>query len=148
MKTPRRAQLSNRLRAGFSLAELMVVIVILGILAGLVIPNVVDALKRALGGAAKADITTITAGVKDYYVQNSGRYPDSLEELVTPDENGITFISGRKVPQDPWGNEYLYDPEPGDNRGPRIYTNGKDGEPGGEGENRDIDNFMIEDGDI
>ena len=148
MKHTQRKRQPNRRRAGFSLAELMVVIVILGILAGLVIPNVVDALKRALGGAAKADITTITAAVEDYYINNSGRYPDALEELVTPDENGVTYIKGRKVPRDPWGNEYLYDLDMGTGRGPRIYTNGKDVQPGGEGENRDLDNRMIEDGDI
>jgi general secretion pathway protein G len=148
MRYPHKRPNPTSQNAGFSLAELMVVIVILGILAGLVIPNVVGALKRALGGAAKADITTITSGVKDYYIQNSGRYPESLEELITPDENGITYISGRKIPKDPWGREYLYDPYPGENRGPRVFTNGKDGQPGGEGEDRDMDNFMIEDGDI
>lgn len=148
-------QLSNRSgraprarRAGFSLAELMVVIVILGLLAAVVVRNVWPMLSRAFEGRVKADILAITSALEEYAVNNAGRYPDSLEILIQPDENGHRLLDRTTMPVDPWKNEYLYDPpRPGEPR-PRVYTLGKDGSVGGEGDNRDIDNFMIKDGQV
>ncbi len=128
---------------GFSLAELMVVIVIIGLLATLVVPKVVDALKRAFGGKTKSDIMAIASALDDYAINNGGSYPDSLEELVTPDENGYTYLKQKSIPLDPWGNEYLYEaPAPGQ-PDPRVFTLGKDNSIGGEGENKDIDNWTL-----
>lgn len=136
-----------RRRAGFTLAEMMVVIVIIGLLATLVVPNVIQKLAMAMGGKVKADIVAIEANLKEFAINNSGRYPDSLELLVTPDANGHTYLEGKKVPRDPWGNEYQYEaPSPGQ-PDPRVFTLGKDGQPGGEGDDADIDNFKIRDGD-
>jgi general secretion pathway protein G len=136
----------TRRRAGFSLAELMVVIVILGLLATLVVPKVVASLGRAFQGKVKSDITTITNSLNEYAINNGTRYPESLEELVTPDENGFTFLNARAVPLDPWGNEYQYDPPMPGQPEPRVYTLGKDGQVGGEGENADISNFTLQGG--
>jgi general secretion pathway protein G len=62
---------------------------------------------------------------------------------VTPDVNGYTYIKGTKIPKDPWGNEYMYDPpEPGRPEA-RVYTYGKDGQAGGEGDDADMDNLTI-----
>ena len=130
-------------KGGFSLAELMVVIVILGLLATLVVPRVVDSLKRAFGGKVKADITVIEQALSEYAVVNGTRYPESLEELIMPDENGYKFLNANRVPQDPWGNEYQYDPPMPGQPEPRIYTLGADGQVGGEGENADVSNFTI-----
>ncbi|MBL8863007.1 MAG: type II secretion system major pseudopilin GspG [Planctomycetes bacterium] len=145
MKNP---QSNARRRAGFTLAEMMVVIVILGLLATLVVRNVIRNLSQAMGGKVQADIAMIEAALDDYAVANSGRYPDSLEPLVTPDVNGHTFLKGTILPRDPWKNEYQYDPPGPGQPLPRIYTLGKDMQPGGEGDNRDIDNFMIRNGEL
>jgi len=128
--------------AGFTLAELMVVIVILGLLATLVVPQVVGKLQRAFGGKAKADIHALHEALKDYWINNQ-RYPDSLQELVIPDENGIRYIEQHAVPKDPWQREYLYEPPYPGQAEPKVYTLGADGAPGGDGENADISNFTL-----
>jgi general secretion pathway protein G len=142
MNTPR----TRSRRAGFSLAEMMVVIVILGLLATLVVPNVVQRLGKAFEGKARTDIMSIQNALQEYYILNGGKYPESLEALVTPDENGETFLGQRTLPVDPWGNEYLFEPPGSGEPRPRVYTYGKDGQPGGEGADRDIDNWSIQDG--
>lgn len=142
-RTHRRPSMRRR---GFSLAELMVVIVILGLLATLVVPSVVDKLKGAQRGKARTDITVLANALDDYAVHNSGRYPESLEILVTPDANGHTYLKQRQVPRDPWGNEYQYEPPYAGEPRPRVYTLGRDNAVGGEGEDADLDNFMILDG--
>jgi general secretion pathway protein G len=121
----------------------MVVIVIIGLLATLVVPKVVDALRRAFGGTAKSNIMAITAALDDYAINNAGSYPDSLEALVTPDENGYTYLKQKRVPLDPWGTEYQYAPPTASERDPRVFTLGKDGSIGGEGEDKDMDNWTI-----
>jgi general secretion pathway protein G len=130
-------------RGGFTLAEMMVVIVIIGLLATLVVPNILKKFAFAQEGKAKVDITSIENALTEYNVTNGGKWPDSLEALVTPDVNGHTFIKGTKIPKDPWGNEYMYDPPEQGRPEPRIYSYGKDGQVGGEGDNADIDNFTI-----
>ena len=148
MKPLQSTQKRARRTAGFSLAELMVVIVILGLLATLAVQNVPAILRRAFGGTVKANITTICQAVDNFVVLNNGRHPESLEQLVTPDENGETILKGRKVPQDPWGAAFLYDPPMSGTRGYKVYSLGKDGIPGGEGEDMDITNWMIEDNEV
>ncbi len=128
-------------RSGFSLAELMVVIVILGLIATIVVPNLLDRLTFAQKKKAIMDISAIESAVDTYAIVNNGRYPESLEILVTPDQNGQTFLKSQtKVPVDPWGNTYGYEP-PSAGRPYRIYSFGKDGVSGGEGEDADIDNM-------
>ena len=133
---------SKKKRAGFSLAELMVVIVIIGLLATMVVPKVVDKLFTSQVGVAKSDIVVIKNAIDTYVIQNQGNYPDSLEALVQPDESGSTYLDGERVPIDPWGNEYLYDP-PSGGEPFRVYTLGADGSPGGEGKDQDMDHRMI-----
>jgi len=144
MQTPSRRAPTPR-RAGFSLAELMVVIVIIGLLATLVVPNVLQRLATAITGKARVDIMAIHNALNEYAALNSGRYPDGLQALVEPDENGYTFLDRRAVPLDPWKNEYLYEAPGGGEVRPRVYTLGKDGSIGGEGDDKDIDNWSIMD---
>ena len=133
----------NARRAGFTLAEMMVVIVIIGLLATLVVPNVMQKFSQGQKAKAKTDITAIAHGLTEYAMNNAGRYPDSIEALVTPDVNGYTYLNQKSMPKDPWGNEYGYEaPQPGQ-PDPRVYTLGKDQAPGGEGDDADIDNFTI-----
>jgi general secretion pathway protein G len=143
MKNP---QSHARRRAGFTLAEMMVVIVILGLLATLVVRNVMKNLATAMGGRVQSDIVTIESALEEYAIANAGRYPDSLEPLVTPDVNGHTFLKGTQLPRDPWKSEYQYEPPGPGQPLPRIFTLGKDMQPGGEGDDRDIDNIMIRNG--
>ena len=127
---------------GFSLAELMVVIVILGLLATIVVPNVVGYLFKANIAKAKADIATLEQAVTSWAVDNGGRYPESLDVLVQPDEAGKTYLQGyTSIPLDPWKNEYNYS-QP-DGRNFLITSFGKDGQPGGEGDDADIDNISM-----
>lgn len=125
-------------RAGFSLAELMVVIVIIGLLAGLVARNVMKTLVTANEGVARAEIENIMGALNDYAINNGGRYPESLEALVTPDEKGYTILDSDTVPIDPWKNEYQYDPPGPGQLKPVVYSLGRDGTRGGEGEDADI----------
>jgi len=130
-------------RAGFTLAELMVVIVIIGLLATLVVPNVVRKLFVANVTKAKADIVNIASAIESYVIENGGRYPDSIEVLITEDENGYKILDRDTVPLDPWGNPYVYEPpQPGSQKF-RIISYGKDGIPGGEGDEGDLDNIKI-----
>ncbi|MGH7151026.1 MAG: type II secretion system major pseudopilin GspG [Planctomycetota bacterium] len=129
-------------RRGFTLAELMVVVVILGLLATLVVKNVVPALFEAKHKIAKTEVMNIAEAVRSYQIKN-GRLPESLEPLVTPDENGVTFLADRtEIPVDPWGFTYQYE---ADSNGMtfEVRSLGKDGEPGGEGDNADISNKTI-----
>ena len=132
-------------RAGFSLAELMVVIVIIGLLATLVVPNVVSKLFVANRGKATADITAIAQAIDEYAVQNAGNYPESLERLVEKDEGGNSYLNRETVPKDPWGNEYFYEP-PTSGQNYVVGTYAKDGQAGGEGDDRDLTNVMIRNG--
>lgn len=92
---------------------------------------------------AKHDIVAIASAVDQYAIENDGKYPESLEVLIRPDENGISYVDWPKVPRDPWNQEYQYEPpRPGTDHY-RVFTLGSDGVPGGEGNARDIDNLMI-----
>lgn len=138
----------SRARSGFSLIELMVVIVIIGLLATLVVPNVIAKIGVANEAKAKSDIVAIGQAIQSYVLENNGVYPDSLEALVTPDDAGRTYLDRETVPTDPWGNEYAYEPPTSGNIQFRVMTYGKDGLPGGEGEDRDFDNVMVKNGEI
>jgi general secretion pathway protein G len=135
-------------RAGFSLAELMVVIVIIGLLATLVVPNVMRNLFASYRAKAKADIVSIEGACKEYAIQNQMKYPESLQELITPDETGLTYLNKETIPKDPWGNEYLYEPPGSGSANPIITSYGKDGVPGGEGDAQDITSTAIRNGEI
>ncbi|MCK6481106.1 MAG: type II secretion system protein GspG [Planctomycetes bacterium] len=126
----------RRPEAGFSLVELLVVIAIIGILATTVTVKVVSALGEARVVRAKAEIAEMKKAIGIYQIKNSGRIPESLEDLKNPtkgDEEGIMPDLGR----DPWGNEYEY--EVTGTRKFVIRSLGADGQPGGEGQDRDID---------
>jgi general secretion pathway protein G len=125
-------------RAGFSLAELMVVIVIIGLLATMVVPRLFDRFSDAQIQKAKTDISTLGDAVLTFATMNSGRYPDSLEQLVSPDGQGRTYLTQQTVPKDPWGEEYIYFPPRGGELEPTIMTYGADRAQGGERKDRDM----------
>ena len=128
--------------AGFSLAEMMVVIVIIGLLVTMVVPNVMRNLTKSNVTIAKTDIVQINQALQAYAQNNGMNYPDSLDELLEPDADGYKFLDYEEIPLDPWNMPYMYDP-PTSGNDYRIYTYGKDGVPGGEGENSDMDQKSI-----
>lgn len=136
------------LRAGFTLAELMVVIVIIGLLATLVVPNVLRNLFKGYKAKAIADISQIENACTEYATEHGMKWPQSLQELVTPDGAGMTYLNQDKVPTDPWGQEYDYEPPSGGQMRPTIRCYGSDGLPGGEGDAMDFDNHMIRNGEF
>ncbi len=146
MKINRR-HLASR-SAGFSLAELMVVIVIIGLLATVVVPNVVSKLGTASISKAKADITALDGAVESFQMDNASRLPESLEILVEKDEFGASYLKQTTLPKDPWGNEYIFEPEGSGDSGYLIWTYGADGTQGGEGKNLDFNNQMIRNGEV
>jgi general secretion pathway protein G len=137
---------NDKRRAGFTLAEMMVVIVIIGILATIVVPNVMQKLFQGQTAKVKADITVIKQSLDAFAMANAGSYPDSLDKLVQPDQNGHRYLTQTKIPKDPWNEEYGYEPPSPGHPQPRIFTLGKDKALGGEGEDADIDDQMIADG--
>ena len=128
--------------AGFSLAELMVVIVILGLLATLVSTNVVRSLFTSNVALAKSDIAAISSALDTYATDHGGKFPERLEELTTPDDSGMSYLKAQNVPKDPWKNEYVYEPAQGGQLY-RVISYGRDGQPGGEGQDADIDNITM-----
>lgn len=94
-------------------------------------------------GKTKADIVSIESALENYAINNSMRYPDSLVPLITPDVNGATYLRRKEMLVDPWDRAYVYDPPELGRPNPRIYTLGRDGLPGGIGEDADVDNESI-----
>jgi general secretion pathway protein G len=132
---------------GFTLIEIMVVVVIIGILIGLVAPNIVGNVDEARVTAAKADISTLVDALERYYMDNSA-YPTTDQGLpalvekptVSPEPKNWRaqgYIKRKKMLQDPWSNEYRYI-SPGASGPYDLYSLGSDSQEGGEGVQADI----------
>ena len=138
---------------GFTLIELMVVIVILGILAGLIIPRIMGRPEEARRMKARVQIESIETALKLYKLDN-GSYPSTeqgLEALVEAPSVGQLprawrdggYLEKGRVPKDPWENEFIY-LSPGANSDFDLISYGADGEPGGEDVNEDVNNWELE----
>jgi general secretion pathway protein G len=134
---------------GFTLIEIMVVVVILGILAALIAPNVISRIDDAQITKAKQDIRAIESALKLYRLDRF-RYPNTeegLEALVTPpqDPNARWPAGGYldRMPKDPWNAPYLY-LNPGNKSEFDVYTLGRDGQQGGEGLDADMGNWNLD----
>ena len=142
----------NKTKPGFTLIELMAVIVIMGILVTIVAVNVSPFLQRANIEKSRADISQITKAL-ELYKFNELSYPSTdqgIEALIVPPSDlkrpFLYPLDGyiNSVPIDPWGNEYLY-LQPGQkSKKYDLYTLGADGIEGGIGENGDIGNWLSE----
>lgn len=120
----------------------------IGLVATLVLPNIVRKVFVANVTKAKVDIVWLSEAVTDYVIEDSGRYPETLEMLLVPDVHGHTYLDADTVPLDPWGHPYGFEPPAEGSPRFRVFSLGSDGQPGGEGEARDIDNILIKEGKI
>ncbi|MFO7554125.1 MAG: type II secretion system major pseudopilin GspG [Desulfobacterales bacterium] len=138
---------------GFTLIELMVVIVILGILAGLIIPRIMGRPEEAKRLKAQIQIESLETALKLYRLDN-GMYPDTeqgLQALIEEPETGTLpknwrkggYLEKGRLPKDPWGNDFVY-LSPGVHDEYDIMSYGSDGVPGGEDKNKDINSWEIE----
>jgi general secretion pathway protein G len=140
----------TRLPRGFTLIEIMVVVVILGILAALVAPNVIRRIDDAQIAKAKQDIRSYETALNLFRMDNF-KYPTTDQGLgalvAKPSDTSVRnwreggYISGMR--KDPWGNDYHYQ-NPGSHGEYDLFTLGADGVEGGEGINADIGNWNIE----
>ncbi len=137
-------------RHGFTLLEVMVVVVILGILAALVVPKIISRPDEARAIAARQDIASLMQALKLYRLDNQ-RYPTTeqgLQALVAqptsaplaPNWKAGGYIE--RLPKDPWGNPYRY-LNPGVHGELDVYSTGADGAPGGEGNDADIGSWNL-----
>lgn len=136
--------------AGFTLTEMMVVIVIIGLLSTVVVVNVLPLLGGAREDKVRADLSSLEGALTTFYA-TYGRYPttdEGLEALVNPPAE--TRVAARyaeegfiqRLPDDPWGHDYQY-LSPGEHGRFDVYSLGADGRPGGEGDNADIGNWDL-----
>ena len=138
--------------AGFTLIEVMVVVVILGILAAVVVPRVMDRPDQARITKVKSDVRALESALNLYRLDNFN-YPTTEQGLIAL----VTMPSGTDAPrnyrsggyidrlqQDPWGNDYQYLRPGRDGRDYDLYSLGADGRPGGEGANADIGNWNVD----
>lgn len=135
---------------GFTLLEVMVVVVILGILAALVVPKIISRPDEARVMAGKQDIASLMQALKLYRLDNQ-RYPateQGLQALVTKPTTApipLNWKSGgyiERLPKDPWGNPYQY-LNPGVQGEIDVFSYGADGTPGGEGINADLGSWNL-----
>ena len=137
----------RRLAAGFTLIELMVVLVIIGVLAALIVPNVLDRADDARVTAGRTDIANISQALKLYRLDNQ-RYPTAeqgLQALIAKPATAPVPNNWRpyleKLPNDPWGHPYQY-LNPGIKGEVDVMSFGADGQSGGEGKDADIGSWQ------
>jgi len=127
---------------GFTLVELLLVLVILALIAGLVLPGIIGKAESAKAKAASSQISRITMSVETFYL-DTGNAPSSLVELVN-EPSGVTGWNGPYIKnsllKDPWGQDYNFK-VPGEHGDFDIWSFGADRQQGGEGNNADINSW-------
>ncbi len=138
---------------GFTLIEIMVVVIILGLLAGLVLPRIMGQEEKAKVEAAKVQIRSLE-GALDAYKLDNGFYPTTdqgLDALIKKPEAGRIparwreggYLKPARIPKDPWGKDFVYLSPGNEGRDYDIVSYGPDNESGGEGANADIESWKI-----
>ena len=147
LTTPPHSRTLRALQRGFTLIELMVVLVIIGVLAALIVPNVLDRADDARVTAARTDVNNLMQALKLYRLDNQ-RYPtgeQGLNALVAKPSAGPAPPNWRpyldKLPADPWGRPYQY-VNPGLKGEVDVLSLGADGQAGGEGKDADIGSWQ------
>jgi general secretion pathway protein G len=132
--------MQKKIQQGFTLIEIMVVVVIIGMLATLILPKVLGRQDEAFIAKAKSDIRAISSSAKLYKLDNF-KYPAALNDLVSGGSKGRGYLD--KVPKDPWGNEYQY-ANPGSHLEFDVWSFGADGAGGGTDVGQDIGNWNMD----
>ena len=132
----------RKLQGGFTLVELLLVLVILALIAGLVLPGIIGKAESAKAKAASSQISRISMSVESFYL-DTGNAPSSLDELVN-EPSGVSGWNGPYIKnsllKDPWGQPYSYT-IPGEHGDFDIESLGADRQRGGEGKNADISSW-------
>ena len=139
---------------GFTLIEIMVVVIILGLLAGIVLPKILGREEEAKVSTAKIQMKSIESALDAFKLDN-GFYPTTdqgLSALIKKPEVGRIpdkwkeggYLKPARIPKDPWGKDYLYFSPGNEGRDYEIISYGADSEPGGEGKNADIESWKIQ----
>jgi general secretion pathway protein G len=128
-------------RKGFTLIEIMLVVIIIGVLVAMVVPNIAGRSEQARTTAARTDIEANIATALDLYMMDNGRYPTTeqgLQALLSAPSTGVVkwngpYLKKKKLPKDPWARDYVYK-APGDRNkdGYDLYSLGGDGKEGGD----------------
>ncbi len=141
------AEIRRRIQGGFTLIELMVVLVIIGLLAALIVPNVLNRAEDARVTAARTDVNNLMQALKLYRLDNQ-RYPSAeqgLQSLVARPTTGTLPLNWKpyldKLPADPWGKPYQY-ANPGVKGEIDVFSYGADGVVGGEGNDADVGSWQ------
>ncbi|MDD4539701.1 MAG: type II secretion system major pseudopilin GspG [Lentisphaeria bacterium] len=127
-------------RHSFTLIEIMIVVMIIGMLAALVGPNIVGNLDKSRVKSTKAQLVSVKNAVQQYYMDMS-TYPTRLDELITNPGNEKwdgPYLEAKNIPKDGWGNEFQYSVPGQDNMPFDIISYGGDKSSGGTGNNEDI----------
>jgi general secretion pathway protein G len=139
---------------GFTLIEIMVVVIILGLLAGLVLPRILGQEEKAKVEAAKVQIRSLESALDAFKLDN-GFYPTTdqgLAALIRKPEGGRIpnkwrdggYLKPARIPKDPWGKDYVFLSPGNEGREYDIISYGADNEPGGEGNNADIESWSMQ----
>ena len=132
----------NKLSSGFTLIEIMVVLIIIAIMASFIVPSVISRPDEARATKVKNDIMALE-GALDLFKLDNGRYPTNSEGLsILAEGDSNTYL--KRLPLDPWGSPYQFS-NPGKNRNIDIFSLGADQQIGGDGMNRDIGNWNLND---
>ena len=142
MNFEKRSNMYNKKQSGFTLVELLLVLVILALIAGLVLPGIIGKAESAKAKAASSQISRISMSVESFYL-DTGNIPSSLDELVS-EPSGANGWNGPYIKnsllKDPWGQPYKYT-VPGQHGDFDIVSYGADKQQGGEKNNADINSW-------
>jgi len=133
---------------GFTLIELLVVLVIIGLLAAVVAPRFIGKAEKAKPNIARQQIEMLGTAL-DTYKLDVGKYPDTLSQLIETGEEEMSkwdgpYLKKKVIPKDPWGREYAYKYPAEQSYDYDLTSYGKDGEEGGEGLNKDINSWEVD----
>ena len=151
-KVNRQRTLRPARQRGFTLIEIMVVVIIIGLLAAVIVPSVINKVDEARVSKAKADIQSLETALTMYRLDNS-KYPTTDQGLqalvVQPTDPSIRHWKQggylQRISKDPWGADYVYAMPGQHGKDYDLYTLGSDGQPGGDGTAADIGNWNIGD---
>jgi len=136
----------NRTNSGFTLVELLVVMMVLGLLASIVGPQIMKHVGESKSKTARIQIEDLSASL-DMFLLDTGRYPTTEEglQVLVSAEQGIQnwngpYLKKQRLPMDPWGNDYVYR-SPGEHGAYDLFSLGSDKALGGNGESKDVNSW-------